>query len=396
MRQTTYIGKWITSLGVLLASGQLLSAAVRVYDSRADFSGGPSAPTNVWRYQMADTSVNAGPYADIPYWDAEYSAWQLQAGRPPYLFAISWGGHPESLYDLVHTFLAPSEGVYLVSAAIQSQGGNGSVFSVTRGNTTGVDSNLYSSTVYPGEPKGVLRKVTIAGATSAAVSNDQLHFRVNYNGELNNDQVFSRYMVCKLGEEEVPEDYSVTLATSFGSGKPEASGSGFGQLGDKDPEGYPVWFYQIGLPGNSSTFRLNPTWDGSMYTAGTSGESSYCIVGSDFVHPGPTEAASTVVTYSSPYKTMQATIACNASISGNSSDGVLIRIYKNDTLLSGLDLLSGGAGTLGTNQVELVAGDCLHVTVSPKANQQCDSTQLSVTITGRSDRNNQGPVFTYR
>ena len=397
MQRTVCVGKWITCLGVLFASGQLLSAAVQVYDSRTDFSTGPSTPTNQWRYQMAGTSVNAGPYADIPYWDAEFSAWQLQAGNPPWLKIYREGGHPELLDDIVHTFLAPSKGLYFVFASIKSStGGNGSVFQVSQGSAEGADTNIYSATVTSGESKAVFRKANVSSSVTADRSKDQLHFRVNCNGNLNSDAVIARYVLCKVGVEDVPEGYTTTLATAFGTGKPEASGSGFGQLGDKDPNGYPTWFYQMGMPGNSESFLLIPTWTAdSIYQAEPSPQWGWCTVGASFVHPGPTESASTVVTYCSPYKPMKVSISCSANIDG-SVDGVLLRIYKNDTLLEGctLDLSSTGSGTFGANEVELLTGDCLYVTISPKGNQYSDSTALSVTITGVSAPK-KGPIFSY-
>ena len=168
MRKTTCVGKWITCLGVLLTSGQLLSAAVQIYDSKADFSAGPSTPTNHWRYQMAGSTVNAGPYTDIPYWDAEYSSWQIQAGRPPWFNIYSAGGHPNLHEDLAHTFLAPSKGLYFVFASIQSSsGGNGSVFQVSQGSAEGADTNLYSTIVTSGESKGVFRKAKKWAMSSA-------------------------------------------------------------------------------------------------------------------------------------------------------------------------------------------------------------------------------------
>ncbi len=116
--------KRIICFCLLAMLGQSLLATVQVYDSREDFSAGPSAPSGVWRYQYTSDANNTGPYPDLPYWDTGGLSWQKQAGHPPWIFMISSGGHPEQTEDFMHTFLAPAAGQYLVSGCVQAQGGN--------------------------------------------------------------------------------------------------------------------------------------------------------------------------------------------------------------------------------------------------------------------------------
>lgn len=374
---------------LLAMLGQSLLAAVQVYDSREDFSAGPSAPSGLWRYQYANDANNTGPYTDLSNWAA--STWQ----RAPWLSISASGGHPNQTEDFLRTFLAPAGGQYLVAGCVQAYGGNGSIFSITQGRAAGADSNVFSSVVSSGAlPVGVLRKVVVAVPVSPSASQDQLHFRINCNGDLNNDSVTERYALCRVGVEEVPEAYTTTLATAFGTGRPEVSGAGLGQLGDKDPAGYPVWFYQIGMPGDSSSFRLLPFWTAAGYYQ----VSDWCTVAGTWFHPGPTEDASAVVTYSMPYKRMSASITFTAYPAAGSSDGVLVRIYLNDTLLSGCstNLLNGQVGTLGTNRVVMTTGDCLYVTISPNASQNNDATTLSITISGVAISEGNGTVFAIR
>ena len=197
-----------------------------------------------------------------------------------------------------------------------------------------------------------------------------------------NDGSDRRYAVYRLGLTEVPTGYSTTLADAFGTGKPVASGNGMGQLGDRDPAGNPCWFYQAGMPGNQSLYRLLPYWDSSgIYTFNNPGGSyGWAITTASGGHPGPSEAASTIITYMSPYKPMKAAITCTAGTSG-SSDGVLLRLYKNDTFLTSLDLPGTGSGTIGTNNISMVAGDCLHLAISMKTSQNNDATSLGITVT---------------
>ncbi len=387
MKSMNRDGLLIFCFSLLLIFGQMASATVQGYDSKADFAAGPSMPTNVWRYQYASDSNLTGPYTDLPYWDSGSAAWRIQAAQPPYLYASSTGCHPGEPEDEICTFLAPAKGVYLMAGIVSCGSGNGVAFSLTKGNASGADTVLAGPGVSAGsQPWGVLRSAVIPYAASQAASLNQIHFRVNRNGDLSNDATETRYAVYRLGIDDVPEAYTSSFPSAFGTGKPVPSGNGFGQLGDKDSAGNPVWFYQTGMPGNSGSYILLPYWIESpaQYSfSNPGGPYGWAIAGSSFVHPGPTEAASTVVTYSSPFKPMKASISCTASTSG-SLDGVLVRIYKNNTLLEGctLDLPSTGSGTIGTNKVEMVAGDCFHVTVSLKANQNNDATTLNVTVTG--------------
>jgi hypothetical protein len=340
-------------------------------------------PAGNWRYQFASVDELEGPYADLSYWSFFDGCWQLGPSWPPYLFVFPEYLHPEASQDVIETFLPPEQGVYAVMSAIQP--GESVRFSLTQGQANGDDALLAVSPEAVTRKWGVLRLVPVTRHVTANSGTGQLHFRINALGDNGNDGTGGRFFLARLGTEPVPAGYSTRVEDVFGTGSPVPYGEGLGQLGDRDGAGNPVWFYQAGMPGQATTYELLADWEETFYSSDdASSEWGGCVAGQGYVHPGPDEAHSTIVTWCSPYTPMKAAISCTASV-GPDGDGVLVRIYKNDDLLPGctLDLPANGGGSLRAVCVDMAPGDRFHVAVSPKGDSANDSTTLSVTVTGR-------------
>jgi len=380
------------------------AAVLGTYDTYDDWEGDGVQPDGQWRYERAAETDGSGPYADMPVW--ENGAWRFTPVSQNWGSGtigrhgnhVGWASADNN--DIMHAFNAPDSGTYLLLGNVRhnrrdnpSAGSSDGVsLSIRKDQPSGDDQELFYAWPIERAPEGGgLKLFGIGGAAVTDLSaGDEAYFRISAgeNSHTGTDGALHRHRVYQLPEPGGPPQTSSWDSTAdFGNNVPSTD---FGQLGDLDAAGNPVWFYQAGKPGSADPddYHLLSEWNGSRWSATPdalpSGQpEGYALHSATSTHPGVDNDHSAIRSWLALFDGL-VDISYTASDSNpGGGDGVTVQVYRNADLLPGSQLVipNGGAGgTVDLTDVTVEYGDFLHFAVLPGASASYDGTRFHATI----------------
>ncbi len=301
------------------------------------------APTNGsdnWYYLES----NGTSSANMTY-DTANSRWN---GSTTYCLVGKDWQHPDAGPDSVRRWVAPASGVISITgiAKMVSTGGDGvgvmikkngaDVFSQSLAgtNTTGINTNVSGIRVNAG---------------------DRIDFLINKNGSISFDTTFW--------------DPAITWkkASSW------TASSDFSSI-----QGFNDWMYQrvnIGVYDVLSFYMLD--WDAANNR--WKGDSTYCLVASNYQHPDMGTARDSVRTWAAP---RDGTISITSSaVKGSGGNGVEVLVIKNYTQLYRLAINDTLSHPINFSNMSVKQGDTIHFIVRCNGDVNNDATNWNPTIT---------------
>lgn len=388
-----------------LVAGLAQAAPIAVYDSYSDWQGDGVQPDGRWYYEQVLETDLSGPYGPLPVWDT--GSWRFTLG------SVNWGsgglsqsgGHPGfgtyENYDVIATFSPDTAGIYLLVGNVRHNrldtgGSDGVELTIRHDLPSGNDEVYFRAWPIVRNPgSGAIKRYGIGGVALASLSSpDELYFRVSAgpNSNSGTDSFMYRYRVYQFAP--APGGSAIShwdSVAQFGNNVPSTD---FGQLGDLDAAGNPVWFYQSGKPGSSNPndYHLLSEWDATNQrwitvppadgwpSGSADGYVQHFATG---CHPGTDDNHAAIRSWLALFDGTVDLSFWAADSNPSGGDGVTMAVYLNDVLL-GLQLTIANGDSVGKTielaDVPVQFGDFLHFAILPGLTAGADGTNVRIEI----------------